>query len=332
MSQLKKQAMCRLARFLAIATGIVLAFFVVAVLLVTNPVFGAPRKKNIVGVSATQLRAHVDSLCSTPGPRNSDNLIGLNAAADYILRNFKQYSEHIEEQKCRAGWTDYRNIICSFGPMDAERLIVGAHYDVFTNPGADDNASGVAGLLELARLLDTLKPNLKYRVDLVAYTNEEPPYFRTEQMGSAVHAKYLHDNKINVKGMICLEMIGYFTDEEKSQSYPLDILHLFYPEKGNFVAVVGQLWQRKIVRKVKSGMLAGSEISVKSINSPKWVVGIDFSDHLNYWKYGYDAIMITDTSWYRNDQYHETGDTPDCLDYERMAQVVSGIYNAMVNY
>jgi hypothetical protein len=216
--------------------------------------------------------------------------------------------------------------------MDAERLIVGAHYDVFTNPGADDNASGVAGLLELARLLDTLKPVLKYRIDLVAYTNEEPPYFRTEQMGSAVHAKYLSDNKIKVKGMICLEEIGYFTDEAKSQSYPLDILHLFYPERGNFIGVVGKIGQRKIVRRMKSKMRSGSVIDIRSINAPRWVTGIDYSDHLNYWNYGYDAVMINDTSWYRGNQYHTGGDTPDRLDYERMAQVVSGVYNAMVSY
>jgi hypothetical protein len=283
-----------------IAAGITILFFT-GVLLVTNPVFATQAKKAAVEVNPRMLRSHVDSLCSTPHARNSANLPSLNMAADYIRDVFKQYADTVEEQKYKAGWTDYRNIICSFGPRDAPRIIIGAHYDVYENPGADDNASGVAGLLELAHLLDSLKPALKYRIDLVSYCLEEPPYFRTDMMGSAVHAKYLADNKIPVKAMISLEMIGYFSDKPKSQSYPLGLLHLFYPERGNFIAVVGSFGQWKIVRRIKSGMIRGSEISVKSINSPKWVVGIDFSDHLNYWKYGWDAVMITDTSWYRND-------------------------------
>jgi hypothetical protein len=305
----------------------------VSVLLITNPVFASGKGKTTVSVNARILRQHVDSLCGTPQPRNSANFESINMAADYIRDVFKKYADTVEEQKFKAGWVEYRNIICSFGPKDGPRLIIGAHYDVCENqPGADDNASGVAGLLELAHLLDSLKPALKYRIDLVAYSLEEPPYFRTEMMGSAVHAKYLADNKIPVIGMVSLEMIGYFSDEPKSQSYPVGLLHLFYPEKGNFIAVVGSFGQWKIVRKMKTGMITGSVIPVKSINSPKWVPGIDFSDHLNYWKYGWDAVMVTDTSWYRNDQYHEPGDTPDRLNYDKMAQVVSGVYNAVIGY
>lgn len=306
---------------------------VTGVCALTNPVLfmhGNKPQENI-DVSKERLYETVKQLTSTPLPRNSFNLASLNTAADYIMNEMKKAGGRMEEQKYTVGGKEYRNIICSFGPEDGERIITGAHYDVCDNqPGADDNASGVAGLLELARLLSG-KKDLKYRIDLVAYTLEEPPYFRTEHMGSAVHAKYLHDNKIKVKAMISIEMIGYFSDEPKSQQYPLGILKWFYPTRGNYIAVVGKIGQGSIVRKVKKHMRSGSGIDVRSINAPAFVQGIDFSDHLNYWKYGYDAVMITDTSFYRNANYHENTDTIDTLDFTKMAEVVKGIYNALIN-
>ena len=214
-----------------------------------------------------------------------------------------------------------------------QRLVVGAHYDVYgENPGADDNASGTAGLLELARLLKSQNPDLKYRVDLVAYTLEEPPFFRTEFMGSAVHAKSLFDAGIKVKGMISMDMIGYFSDAPKSQDYPLGLLKLFYPAVGNYIAVVGNLGNVGMVRKVKKEMKKAAALKVRSINAPASLPGIDFSDHRNYWKYDFDAVMITNTAFYRNKNYHEPTDTPETLNYEKMAEVVKGIYGAVVNY
>lgn len=300
----------------------------------TNPVFSYPDPLNYtIAADSIKLKEHVNKLTHTSKPRNNNNIEALNEAADYISAQLKEYGYEVEEQKFKVGNKEYKNLICFYGPKDAERLIVGAHYDVCDNqPGADDNASGVAGLLELARLLQLNKPELRYRIDLVAYTLEEPPNFKTKNMGSAIHAKYLHDNKIKVKAMICLEMIGYFSEKPKSQQYPVGLLKLFYPNTANYIAVVGKTGQGSTVRKIKRNMKPNMNLDVRSINAPKFIPGIDFSDHLNYWKYGYLAVMITNTAFYRNKNYHELTDTPETLNYSKMAEVVKGVYASAISF
>jgi len=207
---------------------------------------------------------------------------------------------------------------------------VGAHYDVCGDqPGADDNASAVAGLLETARLLDAEKPRLRYRIDLVAYCLEEPPYFATEHMGSAVHAKSLHNGKVPVKAMICYEMIGYFSDQPGSQGFPDPALSRRYPNTGNFIVVVGKEGQEAFTAKVQSLMRAHSDIDVQSISfaSTQGLGGL--SDHRNYWQYNYPAVMINDTSFLRNPHYHQQSDTIHTLNFEKMAEVVRGAYAAI---
>lgn len=167
-------------------------------------------------------------------------------------------------------------------------------------------------------------------VELVAYSPEEPPFFRSPQMGSAVHAASLKTSGRRVRSVLVLEMIGCFEDGARSQSYPLPFLSLFYPTRGNFIAVVGSLGQPRLARRVKAAMRAASPLPVRSINAPRAVPGVDFSDHLSYWREGYPAIMITDTAFYRNPRYHTTGDTPETLDYARMAQVVDGVRAALL--
>lgn len=308
-----------------------LVLFVGIYWLVASPVFIPKSYEETIEVEADSLQEHVEFLCNTPQYRNYLNYESLNIAADYIEHQLLRFSERTTPQAYKVNNREYRNIICSFGPEDGERIVVGAHYDVCEDQmGADDNASGIAGLIEIARLLSQ-EQNLKYRVDLVAYTLEEPPFFRTNEMGSAVHAKYCRDNNIQIKAMICLEMIGYFTDQKHSQDYPVKALKLVYPNKGNFIAVVGKLGKGKLTRHMKREMKRGSNIPVESISAPASLPGIDFSDHLNYWKYDYDAVMITNTAFYRNKEYHETGDTTDRLDYSKMAEVVKGVYFGVIN-
>ncbi|HEY0030758.1 MAG TPA: M28 family peptidase [Bacteroidia bacterium] len=269
-------------------------------------------------------------LVSSTVARHNDHVERLNECAAYILKEFKKLSDDVEEQKYLVEGKEYKNIICSFGPKEGERIIVGAHYDVCGNqPGADDNASGVAGLLETARLLKIHSAGLKYRIDFVAYTLEEPPHFRTANMGSAVHAKMLHDNHIKVKAMVCLEMIGFFSEKPNSQEYPLGLMKWFYPRKANFIAVIGKTGQGKTTRSFKKRMNKSSDLKAISLNAPASIPGIDFSDHLNYWKYGYVAVMITDTSFYRNANYHERTDTLDTLNIPKMAEVIKGVYAAI---
>jgi Zn-dependent M28 family amino/carboxypeptidase len=216
-------------------------------------------------------------------------------------------------------------VIALFGPQSPERVVIGAHYDGCGDTyGADDNASGVAGLLELAQLLG--RETVPFQVELVAYTLEEPPFFATTGMGSHVHAKSLKEQGINLRLMISLEMIGYFSDEPGSQEFPVSPLKLLYPTKGNFISVVGHAANIFTTRKVKSAMQSASDLPVYSTNVPRMIPGVDFSDHRNYWIFGYDAIMITDTAFYRNRNYHTTGDTAEKLDYGKMAKVVDGVY------
>lgn len=275
-----------------------------------------------------RLYADVKFLTELRPARHYRNLASLNKAADYIRTEFEKLDAgRVEEQLFKADGRQYRNIIHSVGPADAPRLIIGAHYDVCgEQSGADDNASAVAGLLETARLLHQLRPNLNYRVDFVAYPNEEPPYFATEYMGSAVHAKSLHQAKVPVRAMICYEMIGYFRDEPGSQRFPNEQLAALYPSTGNFITVVGRTGQEAFVQQVQQLMQGQAQIDVQRINLPESMGLAGLSDHRSYWKYGYDALMINDTAFLRNPNYHLPSDTIDTLDFKRMAEVVNGVY------
>ncbi|OHD72229.1 MAG: peptidase M28 [Spirochaetes bacterium RBG_16_49_21] len=282
-------------------------------------------------VSIGRIEEDVRILTAVHPPRNYRNVQSLDKTADYITAEFKKMKCRVDFQRFVANEKEYRNIVCSFGPEQGERIIVGAHYDVYGDqPGADDNASGVAGLLEVGRLLAGLKPSLKYRTDLVAFTLEEPIFFKTRHMGSRVYAQSLSAAGVKVRAMIALEMIGFFTDKPDSQRYPVFFLKWKYPSVGNYIAVVGNLDQGELVEKTKGLLSKTSKVPVHSISAPSFLPGIDFSDHQSFWKYGYPAVMITDTAFYRNKNYHRETDTIDTLDFERMAEVVKGLYWVIV--
>ena len=286
-------------------------------------------KQITIDVNPLSLKEHVVTLSETNPPRSEDT-DNLDVSAFYIKEQLAKYGD-VQEKEYTVWGIPYRNISILFGDDASERIIVGAHYDSFQGlPGADDNASGVAGLIELARLLSQAR--LKHSVELVAYTLEEPPYFRTPDMGSAVHAKTLKENGVDVVVMISLEMIGYFTDEPDSQEYPFSLMKLFYPSTGNFVAVVGNFSGFSIVSKTKRAMKSVTSLPVRSLNAPGALAGVDFSDHLAFWWYDFPALMITDTAFYRNKAYHTKNDTWDRLDYERMSEVVKGVYNAVLEF
>lgn len=289
----------------------------------------ARNHRSSASVDPSRLRTHVETLCRTP--RDPGRFQQLNEAADYIKAEFAKTGGRVSEQTFGGERCSFRNIIVRFGPEKGPRVVVGAHYDTVEETlGADDNASGVAGLIELARLLDG-KP-LKQTVELVAYTLEEPPFFRSDSMGSAQHAAALRQEGVEVTGMLALEMIGRFNDAPWSQKFPMPLLYLYYPTRGNFVAVVGNLdWpQRKLIRQVRAAMRGATPLPVASTSSSILVPGVDFSDHLNFWKEGYPAAMITDTAFCRTNDYHTMADTPDKLDYSRMSMVVVATYEAVM--
>jgi len=262
-------------------------------------------------------------------PRNDLNLESLDFVADYIYSEFSKYSKRVEYQLFTVNKKEYKNVICSFGPQDAERIIIGAHYDVcYNQPGADDNASGTAGLLELARLFENKK--LNYRIDLVAYSLEEPPNFGMKTMGSYKHAEYLFENKIPVYGMIALEMIGYFSDERKSQHFPIKGLGLFYGTKGNFITSVQTFKAGRFVKKFNRKISKNKFIKHKKFTAPSKIYGVSLSDHLNYWKFGFSACMITDTAFMRNPNYHQKSDTIETLDLTKMVAVIDAVFNSIL--
>ena len=279
------------------------------------------------GVDPQRLKAHVSMLAETLTPRDYRNPKNLNRVAEYIQKEFVQAGGKVSQQPFEVQGVTYRNVSAFFGPVTKDRIVIGAHYDAAgALPAADDNASGVAGLIELAHSLGKLPSgSLKVSVELVAFTLEEPPFFGTPHMGSAVHAASLKKQRVPVRLMLSIEMIGYFTDAPQSQDYPVAALKLLYPSTGNFIAVVGKTGQGAVVKRIKKAMQGASSLPVHSINGPPSLPGIDLSDHRNYWNAGYEAAMITDTSFFRNHAYHTAQDTPDSLDYGRMAMVVEGV-------
>ena len=297
---------------------------------VTQPLLWSAAPKPERTADPSRLQAHVHKISVELGPRDERHIENLDRVAAYIKDEFSKTTPFVSEQPYRIQGNSYRNVIARFGPETAERIIVGAHYDAAGPlPGADDNASGVAGLIELARLLGQQQPALQ--VELVAFTLEEPPQFRTTGMGSSVHAKSLRVQNVRVRAMFSLEMIGYFSDSANSQRFPIGVLSSLYPSTGNFIAVVGRLSDWSLARRTKSAMRSAAPLPVYSINAPSVVPGVDFSDQLNYWAAGYNAVMITDTAFYRNPHYHTAGDTEEKLDYKRMAMVVEGVYAAVMD-
>ncbi|WP_434777400.1 M28 family peptidase [Neisseria sp. Ec49-e6-T10] len=321
----------KLFKYTAILSSILLLFFIGACTVLKQPDV-QPKVTEAPLVQADSLKKHVYFFSETVYPRSFDSIDHLNLAADYIKNEFVQTGAQVTEQTFEVDGVTYRNIIASFGPQNAEPIIVGAHYDSCTDtPGADDNASGVAGLIELAKLLGKNKP--KHPIQLIAYTLEEPPYFRTENMGSAVHARSIKVAGQKIKLMISLEMIGYFSDEENSQEYPMGFLGKIYPTTGHFIAIVGRFADIKPIRQSKSLFAGATDLPVYSLNAPAALTkGLDFSDHLNYWANGFNAIMVTDTAFFRNKNYHQVTDTVDTLDYQRMAKVVQGVYAIIQHY
>ncbi|HKH43704.1 MAG TPA: M28 family peptidase [Thermoanaerobaculia bacterium] len=277
-----------------------------------------------------RLEVSVRTLVESFGPRDEGHPENLDRAATWIRGELERAGGKVSDQPFQIGGATYRNVSAFFGPDTRDRIVVGAHYDTAGPlPGADDNASGVAGVLELARLLGSSP--LKRRVELVAYPLEEPPYFASAQMGSAFHARALKEQGVQVRSMICLEMIGYFSDAPDSQEFPVSALRLTYPTRGNFILIVGRLGQGGVVRRVRNRMQrAAAPLDVRSLVAPASIPGVDFSDHRNYWNEGWDAVMITDSAFYRNPNYHDERDTPDTLDYQRMARVVDGVLAAVV--
>lgn len=294
---------------------------------VAQPFTGRGPALGFDGASAAKLEHHVQMLAEEL-PERSDDVGSLNVSAQYIFESFAEHGMP-EYQTFDVLGRTYKNVVLRLGPLNEAPIVVGAHYDTAGGlPGADDNASGVAGLLELARLMDGANPAVA--VELVAYALEESPYFGTEHMGSHHHASLRHGSPQQPRLMISLEMIGYYRDESGSQSYPIPGMERLYSDRGNFIAVIGRLAEIPEVRTIKRAFAGAAYIPVHSLTFPPVVPGMDLSDHLSYWVHGVKAVMITDTAFNRNPYYHSEADRPHTLDFQKMAQVVNGVYAAIL--
>lgn len=278
----------------------------------------------------SRLRGHVHYLAGEVGERNAFRYQNLERSRRYIEKALSETGYEVTRDLYRVNGRDYYNVVArKAGTRSSEKiLVVGAHYDTAEGtPGADDNASGVAVLLELARLAYRSPSRMSLR--FVAFTLEEPPYFRSAYMGSRVHARKAKERKDGLVGMVSLEMVGYYSDRRGSQGFPLPLMHWFYPAQGNFIAVAGNFRSRHLVRKVAGALLAEGQIPVEAVALPL-VPGVGLSDNWSFWKEGYPALMVTDTAFFRNPHYHQLSDLPHTLNYERMAALVVNLAKVLL--
>lgn len=278
-------------------------------------------------VIAGNLRRHVAAIAG--GERNVFAPAALEAAARYIERAFAESGYAVAAQRFRSGPAEARNLeveVAGEARRD-EIIVVGAHYDSVSGaPGANDNASGVAAVLELARLFRGAQPARTLR--FVAFVNEEPPFYRSEAMGSRHYARRSRRLGERVVAMFSLETVGYYADAAGSQRYPFP-LGFFYPSRGNFIAFVSNLGSRALLHESIAGFRRHARIPSEGVAAPGFVPGVDWSDHWSFWKAGYPALMVTDTAFYRYPHYHGAQDTPDKVDYPRLARVVSGLHGML---
>ena len=278
-----------------------------------------------------RLSDHIQMLAGRIGERNLWHYPALQAAADYIgdtlvLLGYRPLDEPFESRG-----KPVRNIIAEKpgSSIAGEIVLVGAHYDsVIGSPGANDNGSGVAALLELARLL--ADQELPRTVRFVAFVNEEPPFYYSPEMGSLIHARAAADRGDRIQAMLSLETIGHYSDRPGSQRYPFP-LNLFYPHTANFIGFVGNLGSRQLVHSAVQSFRRNSSFPSEGAAAPAWVTGVGWSDHWSFWQAGYPAIMVTDTAFFRYTHYHTAGDTPDKVDTERMARVVTGLASVIAD-
>ena len=262
---------------------------------------------------AARLRRHVETLAKTE--RNTD----LDTPARYIGAALAAHGLRPTLQSFPSGGRMVSNVEVT--APGKSFVIVGAHYDTVPgSPGADDNASAVAALIELAGMLG--KEGLPIR--FVAFANEEMPYSRSNEMGSFVFAKQLKKRGERLRAMLSLEMLGFYSDAPGSQRYPA-FLHWFYPDRADFIAFVGDLGARSLVRKAIASFRRNAKFPSEGVAAPSFVPGITFSDHWSFRTHGFPAVMVTDTAYNRNPHYHHATDTPEKLDYERLARVTQGL-------
>ena len=278
---------------------------------------------------ADRLRAHVEALAGRIGERNMSRPEALGAGRDLIAAEWRRQGYDVVRHVFSVDAVPCTNleVIRPGRERPAEVLLLGAHYDsVVASPGADDNASGIAALLELSRRFAEEQPARTVR--MVAFVNEESPFFGTSRMGSLVYAREARARGDDIRLMLSLETMGYYCDEPGSQRYP-PLFRFFYPDRGAFVAFVSNFASRRVLRQCVEAFRQHSDFPVEHLAGPPLIRGLAWSDHSSFWSQGYPAVMVTDTAFYRYPHYHTADDTPDRLAYGALARVVEGLGEAI---
>lgn len=293
-----------------------------------RPAMGETVRGEIEGLER-RLMQHVRMLGGTIGERNLFRPQGLRAAVDYIRQVWTGQGFAVVEEAFEVAGQRCVNLVVEQkgSGRPGEIVVVGAHYDsVFGTSGANDNGTGVALLLEMSRALKG--ESLSRTVRFVTFVNEEPPHFLTEEMGSRVHARQARQRGDSIVAMFSLETLGYYSNARGSQHYPFPF-GLFYPNTGNFLAVVGNIPSRALVVEFLRHFMAVTDFPVEGVASFEWIPGINWSDHWSFWKEGYPALMLTDTAPYRYPEYHSSRDLPEKITASEFARVSHGIIHSL---
>ena len=282
-----------------------------------------------IDILQQNLQHHVYRLADDIGERNVQHPEALHAAEDYISNTWRQQGYIVEKQAYRENNIQCANLEVTLkGNAQAEQfLLVGAHYDsVFGSPGGNDNGSGVAALLESSRLFQSETTNMSVR--FVAFVNEEPPFFFSGRQGSNIYAKAIRQRGDDVRLMLALETMGYYSSEPGSQEYP-PLFKYFYPNTANFISFVTNFGSRRKMLRLAKAFHQVSDFPLEHVATFSFIPGVGWSDHLSFWRQNYKALMVTDTAFYRYPYYHSFNDTADKLDYPRLARVCEGLFNAL---
>lgn len=286
-----------------------------------------------LSASASRGRRIVTTLSVDYPSRHGSRPDVLLASADFVEKELSALGYTVESQAYDSHGVRVRNLEVQKKGRNSSRpsIVIGAHYDtVLGTPGADDNATGIAGLIELARQLKGYSSN--HTIRMVAFPHEEPPYFYTHLMGSRQYARQLREKRENVLVMLSLEMLGYAGPEYK-QIYPAPLMRLIgrYPKYGDFIALVGNVRSLAMMSVVRRAMRERCKIGVETLSAPGFIPPLFLSDHSSFWKAGYPALMVTDTAFLRNPHYHRESDTVETLNFEFFAEVVDGVYAAVLS-
>jgi Zn-dependent M28 family amino/carboxypeptidase len=288
-----------------------------------------------INVIQINLKQHIQAVADNIGPRNIIYYNNLLSTGDYILSMLNIINSSVFLQEYKINDLIFKNIGLEIrGHIEPNKIIVlGAHYDTYFNsPGANDNASGIAALIEIARILSNIKFNKT--IQFLFFPNEEPPFVRTKNMGSYWYARKLKEERAMVEAMISLETVGYFSDLPGSQRFSLSIPHLrkFYPNVGNFIAFISNIKSKNLLNTFSNLFSVNSKFSYKTLSAPGWMPGINSSDQWSFWKFHFPAMMITDTAPFRYHQYHSILDTSDIINYPKLTELVIDLSNTILDF